>query len=112
MLKDVMRNAFAICLQRDRHAHSPFSMTRSGQAARRLLNSDKYRSLADMILNSDEGKLRYRDLRGFVIGSNDARYFNAKKAASMYRFFQPANKMDAESCFVKNNMSFYLSRRA
>jgi hypothetical protein len=111
-LKDTMRNALAICLQRDRNALSPFSMTRSGIAARELLNSKKYRAIANMILNADDKKIRYRDLRTFVLGRNDERHFNAERSQSMYQFFQ-AEPEDTgyNSKLLANNMSYHLARR-
>jgi hypothetical protein len=112
VFKDFMRNAFALCLQRDRNAYSPFSMTRSGLAVVALLHSKKYRSLVTMILNSDDKKIRYRDLREFVLGRNDEAYFNAKKSKSMYQFFQPKDlEQGVTPRLLANNMNFYLARR-
>lgn len=118
LLKDVMRNAFALCLQRDRNTYSPFSTTQSGHAAVKLLNSNKYQPLTKMVLNTNDKKVRYRDLRTFILGRNDKAYFNAKKSKSMYQLFQPINNSgivssnlepDKTSRLFTNNMKFYLS---
>jgi hypothetical protein len=114
LLKDAMRNALAICLQRDRFSISLFSTTHSGNAAVTLLRSKKYAALSRTILNTSKPSMRYRDLRGFVLGRNDEAYFNAKHASSLYQFFQPESKNDIESArtekprLLANNMKRYL----
>jgi hypothetical protein len=117
ILKDTMRNALALCLQRDRNSFSLYSTTRSGYAAIKLLNSDKFKILAQMISNTEDQKICYRDLRGYILGKNDESYFNASKAKTLYQYFQPANpasprdlESDQPEKLLANNMSFYLSR--
>ncbi len=115
MLKDAMRNAFALCLQRDRNAYSPFSTTQSGQAIVKLLNSKKYKFLAYQIVKNYDQRVQYGDLRAFVSGKNNAAHFNAKNSKSLYQFFKLANsepshqEQDEMPKFLANNMKFYLA---
>ncbi len=107
-LKDVMRNVLAICLQRDRNRLSPCSMTRSGMKAKELLNSEKYRAIANLILNTDDKIVRYRDLRTFVLGRNDERFFKAQRSQATYQFFRPDILNLGHPKLLANNMHFYL----
>lgn len=113
LLKDILRNFLALCLQRDRNAYSPFSATNSGLKALELLNSDEHSELAEMILSNSDKDVHYSDLRIFVLGRNDKNYFNAKKSTTMYDFFQPNENRDSEQDEEKrifsNNMNFYLA---
>lgn len=71
-----LRNIIALTLQRDRHSYSLFTTTTSGEALQALLELKKYQPIADLIMGSASGSVRYRDLRTFVIGANNSQYFH------------------------------------
>ncbi len=101
-LKNALRNALALVLQRDRYAYSLFSTTTTGYVARDLLRQKKYQTLADLVQGSANHQLRYRDLRMFVLGENNESYFNARNRDRTYKTLQ-------DSALTKDNLSAYLT---
>jgi hypothetical protein len=109
LLKDVMRNAFTLCLQRDRNAHSLFSTTASGLKAVSF-NTTRYRLLAKMVLITDNEEIsdylpvgarnliRYDDLKKFI-GKNNETYSDAKTPSSI------CYSIDTELTTFSNNMN-------
>jgi len=114
MLKDTLRNLLALCLQRDRNACSLFTTTTSGYKALRLLNSKPYSALAEIILYQKNEKVRYRNLRTFVLGRNDKAFFKAKHARAHYQFFSAPEVSEKEgnntSPLFSNNVPYFFSR--
>lgn len=106
-LKDIMRNAFALCLQRDRNSFSPITLTRSGKALKSLLNETKYHGLRELVLNKDSQKLNYNDLRYFIQGKIDSQFYKSRNAQETYGFF---NENKDTPVLVTNNERFYLRK--
>ncbi len=94
-LRNALRNILALVLQRDKNRYSLFSTTQSGMAAKELLRSKEYASFAKIILGKATHKMRYRDLRMFVLGENKVNFFNAKSRQSIYTILN--EKVDADN---------------
>lgn len=110
-LKDIMRNAFALYLQRDRHRFSLISLTRSGRQLKRLLNNKKYQALNELVLNKPDRSVYHADLRSFVRGSSERSYFNSRHKDKTYQFFKvPQTDVKDRLKYTSNNVRFYLSR--
>jgi|GEM_PF-4713636 len=90
-LKNAIRNVLALTMQRDRHSWSLFSTTRSGLAARTLLQQPQYQLLAELIQGAATHPVRYRDLRMFVLGENNQAYFNSKNCQHLYGILQQSS---------------------
>lgn len=107
-LMNALRNVIALALQRDRHAWSLFSTTRSGNTALELLHSPKFAIFSALIQGSATHKLTYSDLRIFVLGKDDNRYFNAKHRQTMYHLLQATTETAAP---MKNRVADFLTRK-
>jgi hypothetical protein len=90
-LTNALRNVIALILQRDRCSYSLFSTTKSGEHLCRLLSNKKYRVFAGLVLGSSGQTVRYRDLRSFVLSSNDEGYFNAKNNDRIYNLLKDSS---------------------
>lgn len=80
-----------------------------------LLNSDpSLAPLVTMIVGTEHGKVRYRDLRYFILSKNDEGHFNAKRAQATYDFFMPAQAREKEepreNPFFAMNMDLHLKK--
>ncbi|MCC2667134.1 MAG: uncharacterized protein K0R24_516 [Gammaproteobacteria bacterium] len=109
-LKHAIRNILALALQRDRNALSFFSTTTSGYVALHLLQQPQYQQFAELILGTAEHTIRYRDLRMFVLGENNAAYFYMKNRDKIYHTIFKTN-MQAEKPAISADLTVqYLNR--
>ncbi|MFN3234798.1 MAG: hypothetical protein ACE365_05250 [Gammaproteobacteria bacterium] len=82
-LQNVLRDVLATVLQRERNAYSFYHTTTSGYAGLEALRDEQF-SLLRQWVSPGAKKLRYRDLRQYVLSENNEAYFNSKNKDATY----------------------------
>lgn len=118
-LKNALRVVIALALQRERHALSIFSTSRSGYAALNLLRQQQFQPLTKLILGCSPAKLSYRDLRILVLGEDQEEYFSARHHQVAHQLLENISLTDNTQLVFFNRFSspagkeaFDLFRRA
>ncbi len=104
-IHNYFRNGLALFLQRDNQLIGLFSRTSSGKALVNLLNTyPQYATIKQTILGAEKDRpIRYEDLRCYVIGRNDKKFFAEKNAQTLFAQFK-----DKEG-LLQNKMLHFLS---
>ncbi|HVY53341.1 MAG TPA: hypothetical protein VHA13_02360, partial [Gammaproteobacteria bacterium] len=84
--KNSLRIVLALALQRHNTLHDLIATTDLGYKALALLRKPEYAKFAELVLGYSGPKLRYRDLRLFVLGENDEQYFISRNSERTFKF--------------------------
>jgi hypothetical protein len=93
-IEKIFKQIIAIALQRTKNSLSIFHKAATGDNLKKILSSDKFYKLRELYFGMASA-ICYRDLRSFILGSNDESAFNAEKCESNFANIRKELQEDA-----------------